>query len=244
MIELTLPILSNRPIAAGICEMVLQCETVPAVKPGQFLHVRVPGKTLRRPFGIVRAASKSITFAYAVLGEGTALLSQMTAGTAVDVLLPLGNGFPVEDYQKILILTGGLGLLPLIPVVETPGKTCVVAAGFQSIAKVVYADAVNARADLTLFSDDGSIGIKGFPAAHLGALVAAHKPDAVFACGPARMLMAVQAAKPAVPTFVSLERRMACGVGACMVCTCRIAGRHARICAEGPVFPVEEVEEW
>lgn len=249
-------ILYNKPIAAGIFEMALRFDGgVKEFRPGQFAHVKLPDETrlLRRPISLnhVDVDMGSATFVYQVVGEGTRLLSTLGEGARLDALAPLGRGFwRPERLDNAALVGGGMGIAPLRMLPEA----------WKDVAFDAYLGFRNERAayqlkefgelarNVYLCSDDGKLGEKGFVTCLLDASAFARRYDAVFACGPAPMLKALQAflKGAGIPCQVSLEERMGCGVGACLVCSCRVKEggewHYKRVCKDGPVFELSEVD--
>jgi len=248
-------IIKNACIAKGIYELYFQCpkESLRLFKAGQFAHIRIPGANellLRRPFSICSAdpAGGAAAVVYQVAGQGTARLSACTEGE-LDVLLPLGNGFPTDErYKKILLAGGGIGIAPLKSVTEQAhGRRFDAALGYKAREYAYMMEAFkNACGKTVIASDDGSIGFKGLvtDALHTYKL---EGYDAVFACGPVPMLKALQSyfEGKSIPVFASLEERMGCGMGGCAVCVCKLKGKNGfdykKVCSDGPVFPLSEV---
>ena len=166
----------------------------------------------------------------------------------LSVLLPLGNGFFVaEEEKRIAVVGGGVGIFPLISLIrEYEGKKEISAyMGFRNRDALCMEEEMARANHLMLASDDGSAGFHGTAVQAFINDFNKAKPQAVFACGPTPMLRALkQATKDlGVPVYVSLEERMGCGLGACLVCVCnKTDGRHARVCKDGPVFEINEVE--
>jgi dihydroorotate dehydrogenase electron transfer subunit len=249
-------ILQNKPIAAGIFEMSLRFDAgVGGFAPGQFAHVRLPDETklLRRPvsFNHVDAGEGSATLVYQLVGEGTRLLSALKAGERLDVLAPLGRGFWKPDgLKKAALVGGGMGAAPLRMLPEAWKDVSFDAyLGFRGEGFAYQLKEFGELArNVQLCSDDGTLGERGFVTCLLDASTFAWRYDAVFACGPAPMLRALQAfLKGAdIPCQASLEERMGCGVGACLVCSCLVkedGERHyRRVCKDGPVFDLSEVD--
>jgi dihydroorotate dehydrogenase electron transfer subunit len=249
-------ILKNTQIASGIFEMILRFDDgAGSFQPGQFAHIKLPDETklLRRPFSFnhVDAKEGSATFVYQAVGAGTRLLSLQQEGERLDVLAPLGRGFwKPEGIKRAALIGGGMGAAPLRMLPEAwPDVAFDAYLGFRGDA---YAYQVKEFKALTqnmhLCSDDGTLGVKGFVTCLLDGDALARGYDGVFACGPAPMLKALQEVLQDADTLcqASLEERMGCGVGACLVCNCRVRDggqwRHRRVCKDGPVFDLAEVD--
>lgn len=246
----------NYPIAKDTYQLVLKGarEFASTAKAGCFAHLRIPRILARRPISIAGADAKegTLTLIYAVKGEGTQAMSELTVGQEVAVLGPLGNGFPVEDFagKSVWLLCGGLGVAPMLFCAQKlceAGARVRVYAGFRDKRFVYGTTELGKCADLRVYTDDGSFGISGFAVDGLMGNLASSRPDAIFACGPKPMYRAMQQKVPqSIPCWISLEERMGCGVGACLGCVCQIRGadgeiHNKRVCADGPVFRLEEV---
>ena len=252
IVDLIFQVEENKLIASSTYEMTLKTEKLPPIKAGQFAEVKIPSREdliLRRPFCVysVDSEKNSIKIGYALRGKGTKELSALKVGDEVQVLLPLGNGFPsVEKGKKILLAGGGVGVLPLLSVAESYLDNEVYCClGFKDKNLVMKADEFKKLCKKAVFAtDDGSFGEKGFVAEVLERHIDDVKPDVIFACGPEPMLKSLKKFS-AVPTYVSLEQRMGCGIGACLVCACKIkkadGEHHLRVCKDGPVFLFDEV---
>ena len=214
-----------------------------AARPGQFAQIAVPGKTLRRPISIceIGAAEHTLRFVFQVRGDGTAILAGFEPGEELDVLAPLGHGFELGDTsRRALFVGGGIGLPPLLAAAQAFGANASVAAGFRSRDAVILRDDFEAcGCHMMIATDDGSLGHHGLVTELLSSLVF----DEVFACGPLPMLRAVSAlaAERGVPCQVSMEERMACGIGACLGCAVKLRGsdgtsHYGHVCKDGPVF--------
>ncbi len=252
-------ILYHRPAGRGYYRLVLKApEAAKAARPGQFVMLRVSENLdplLARPFGVssVLSNKSSIEIYYRVVGRGTTLLTAREPGHTLMMYGPLGNGFPLPDKGVIpIMVAGGSGFPPLHFLslkagsraqlfVGARNKDCLPPAGvlrsFRDHTKKVY-----------IATEDGSQGEKGMVTellrAYLDNLGKEHKAE-VYACGPRPMLAAVAhlTAERSIPCKVSMEERMACGLGACMSCSIPLkAGGYRRACKEGPVFPAEEIE--
>lgn len=248
MREVNAFVTENREIAREIYALTFSCgESVP-VRAGQFCMIGVKGFPLRRPIAVCKAEGERITVCYRLKGEGTRALAGVKAGEALSVLLPLGNGFFVaEEEKRIAVVGGGVGIFPLISLIrEYAGKKEISAyMGFRNREALCMEEEIARANRFTIASDDGSVGFHGTAVQAFLNDFNKTKPQAVFACGPTPMLRALkQATKDlGVPVYVSLEERMGCGLGACLVCVCnKTDGRHARVCKDGPVFEINEVE--
>jgi len=243
---------SNEIIAPNTYYIVVKVANMPQIKVGQFLMVSVPNGrfTLRRPFVICNHDKDKGTLDFCVVthGAGTRELVKVKAGESLDMLLPLGNSFP-EDFRdkNVLLVSGGIGCLPLLPVAkEFPNTHAFM--GFASKKNVILIDEFKKVSNqVFITSDDGSIGEKGFVTTVLRRELKNIKADAIFACGPDAMFLELRkiAEEYSIPTYITGESRMACGFGACLCCNqlVEIDGvrENHRACCEGPVFNIMEV---
>lgn len=238
-------ILYQRHPAPGVHDWLLDADDFArAAKPGQFVHVLVPGKTLRRPISIcdIDAENGTLRLVFEERGEGTQILGQKRLGDSVDLLAPLGNGFALGDTgRRALFVGGGIGVPPLLAAAKQFGKNATVVLGFRNKDAVILArDFALAGCQVFVATDDGSMGFHGNVAdcarQYAGGI------DVLFACGPKPMLKALGALaqEQDIPAQFSLEERMACGVGACLGCACRVirdgSETYAHVCKDGPVF--------
>lgn len=247
-------VISQCELAPGIYEMKIQTETIAAqAVPGQFvsLYTKNPAKLLPRPISLcgIDAEHGILRLVYRVTapGTGTDEFSGYQPGDTVRVMGPLGNGFPIENGHAVVI-GGGIGVPPMLALAKAlPGSVTAVM-GYRD-AHTFLADDFAVVSDLVIATEDGSVGTKG----NVLDAVREHglRADVIYACGPTPMLRAVKAyaAESGVRCFLSLEERMACGIGACLACVCQSkdvdAHSHVhnkRVCKDGPVFPAEEVE--
>lgn len=222
-------------------------EKLPKIAAGQFAHLQVPGRDLRRPICVYDNTDSSISFIVANVGEGTAAFTSQKAGAEFDALLPLGNGFPIlPDKTNIALLGGGTGCAPLLKIAkDNPSLNCTALLGFPNAAvRGVYgSDFDEVCKKVCYCTDDGSYGYHGFPTDLLTEIA----PEVLYVCGaPGMMKTAREYCKTlGVLGFASVEQRMGCGVGACLVCAVKIMrdGKEQmlRACADGPVFPLEEI---
>lgn len=250
-----------RSLAEGICSMTLQYpegEAPAEVRPGQFagLYPNDASMLLPRPISICRwvPESRELRFVFRIAGKGTASLAAQKAGDTVDMLGVLGNGYDLEKLagKKVLLLGGGIGVPPMLELAaalsKEPGTEVTAAMGYRD-SDMFLTEELAEYARLLVATEDGSTGTKGnvLDAARENGV----KADAVCACGPMPMLRAVKkyAQEQGILAYLSLEERMACGVGVCLGCVTKTTKadehsrvRNARICTEGPVFEAEEVE--
>lgn len=214
-------------------------------QPGQFLHIACgDGLTLRRPISICSADNGLMRIVFEIKGEGTRRLARARAGDVLDVLGPLGKGFTRPSGKKILLVGGGLGSAPMLFAAQRwPG--CEAVLGFSSADRIILSEEFRkACPGYEIATDDGTAGFHGF----VTELVANKLSDgdySVLACGPELMLRATAKVCSAAGASlqVSMERRMGCGVGACLVCAVKLSdGSYARACKDGPVFDAREVD--
>ncbi|MDR3310693.1 MAG: dihydroorotate dehydrogenase electron transfer subunit [Oscillospiraceae bacterium] len=226
-------------------------------KPGQFVHIKCAedggARILRRPvsvcdfFGGGDGAEPELTVVFEVRGGGTKWLSERREDDELDVLGALGSGFP-EVSGDILLAGGGLGIAPLLYAAQRAGTRAEAVLGFRSKERIILTgDFERLARRVEIATDDGSYGHGGTVAEPVRAALAERPFGAVFACGPRPMLRAVAeiAEERGVPCFVSLEERMACGVGACLGCAVKLKTADGeavkRVCRDGPVFASGEV---
>ena len=252
--KLTYRIRSMEQLTAAAWSMVIECPDVAAkAVPGQFVNLLPDGGfTLRRPISIcgIDKTAGTLRIVFEVRGKGTKALSELRAGDTVNMLAPLGNGFtlPGQDARVILV-GGGIGTPPMLPLAQYSGAKAVVISGFRNQdAVILQDDFAAAGAKTILCTDDGSAGRFGLVTLPLEEEIKAEKPALICACGPLPMLKATAALAGAyeIPCQVSLEERMGCGIGACLVCACRTtdssgAEQYLHVCKNGPVFNAEEV---
>lgn len=245
-------VVANERLAEGVGLMALDApRTAADVSAGQFVHLKVAEGAefiLRRPFSVHRADAGRIDILYQVLGKGTRAMSLMGPGAETDLIGPLGHGFDIPDAAAhVLIVAGGLGAAPLGMLAEQlagRGVAVTVALGAPTAERLAARELFEAVARrLEIATDDGSAGERGFVTALSERLIAADRPDVVAVCGPEAMsrIVAAQASDAGVACQVSLERLMACGIGACLSCVVTTRAGMRRACVDGPVFDAEEV---
>ncbi len=253
-------VIKQKKLAPLIFELELQGNLVKEMKtPGQFLHIKVPREDLilRRPISLakINPERKSCTLIYRVTGQGTSSMAALNSGDFLDVLGPLGNGFTIDFVNKedpVLIIGGGIGIPPLYELAKQlnkKGAKIVHLLGFQRKEVLFYEAEFRRLGEVRISTDDGSFGVKGHVGDLLEQLTDDFQPAAIYACGANGLLKAVNQRFHDHPNaYLSLEERMACGVGACYACVCPLQnkGNEAKIkmkkvCDEGPVFSTGEV---
>jgi len=231
-------------------------------KPGQFVQVRIDrissDPLLCRPFAVYKISGDTIELMLKIAGKGTRILSEKPIGDVLDVIGPLGNGFPLDsDFQTAIIVAGGMGIASLMGVAESLKERNIVALlGACSQDRLLCeSELADLGAKTYVATDDGSCGYKGFVSQLLEDILT--NPNSmelriansrIFACGPLPMLKLVSTIAKAynITAYVSLEERMACGLGACMGCACKVISTDASrqykmVCSDGPVFDAQEI---
>ncbi len=246
-------IIGKSAIAKEIYSFEILCPEVAAIaQPGQFVHIRVDGFTLRRPISIcgIDAEKGTLRIVFEIRGEGTAVMAKLNEGDVVDMLAPLGHGFTVDSgFTKVVLIGGGIGTPPMLPLAKAYGEKAIMISGFRSAnAVILQEDFKNTGSETILCTDDGTQGIHGFVTQPLADILKNDGVDAVYACGPMPMLKGVSALckeNGVKLCEISLEERMACGIGACLGCACKTKRNDeeyfAHVCKDGPVFNAEEV---
>ena len=220
--------------------------------PGQFVHIKCgDAQLLRRPISVcccqVSEPSDLIAIVFEVRGEGTEWLANREVGEELDVLGLAGNGFPMEKNGRYLVVGGGIGVPPMFGCALFADCKATAVLGFRSKEKIILMDRFEEVCEKVLLAtDDGSAGHHGFVDALVRQELAQDANyEGVLACGPKPMLRSVAkvAEEYGIPCLVSMEERMGCGVGACLVCACDMAdGSRKHVCKDGPVFDSKEVD--
>lgn len=244
-------VVENSQLTKDIFAIKLTGEFSYEVQAGQFVDVKIGTgleHPLRRPLSIAYCdvAKKELILIYRVVGSGTKWLARRKPHDVVDVLGPLGSGFPLPpSHSKVLVVGGGVGVPPLYQLVtqlDSSIKTQIVL-GFRDRSDCFWIERFANRGQLTICTEDGSAGHQGSVITGLG--LQKNEWDYVYACGPRPMLKAIKEnfAGTTIKGYVSLEERMACGIGACAGCTCLTSTGQGtkRVCKDGPVFAWEEV---
>ncbi|MFD0771020.1 dihydroorotate oxidase B electron transfer subunit [Bacillus sp. CGMCC 1.60114] len=249
-------VVNQTEIAKNIYELVLQGDLVQQMnEPGQFVHIKVAegiAPLLRRPISIcnIDQEKNEFTMLYRAEGQGTKTLAKKKQGELVDVLGPLGHGFPVEEAeagQTALLVGGGIGVPPLYELSQrltAQGVRVIHILGFQSKDVVFYEEKFAELGDTYVATVDGTHGTKGFVTDVIDAYGIDF--DILYSCGPLAMLRALEGRYKEKKAYISLEERMGCGIGACFACVCHLqedpsGHSYKKVCSDGPVFPIGEV---
>lgn len=239
-------IMANFEVAEKIYRLEMYSPELAAMaQAGQFIEVKMSNRfTLRRPFGVASVKNDTVKIFYRVVGEGTKFLSRKNFGELLSVLGPLGNGFDKNISGKILLVGGGIGLAPLLFAAEQIGSADVLIGGKTADEITFWLDEfAESVENIFVTTDDGSFGEKGFVTNYLPEILAAENYSAVYTCGPEIMMrgVALETSAHEIPCQVSFERRMACGLGACLSCSIDTAHGRKKVCKDGPVFDAQEV---
>ena len=249
-------------IGTDVYSMVIKTEAAKEAVAGQFISVYCHDKTkmLPRPISIceINKEESTLRIVYRVVGGGTEEMSTYKAGDDIDIIGPLGNGFMQREGKKAILIGGGIGIPPMVGLAESLNKSAIesglepkeyvqVVAGYRD--ELFLTEEMESKASLHIATEDGSTGTKG-------TVIDAIKEqavtgDVIYACGPTPMLKAIKeyAMENNIECQISLEERMACGIGACLACVCKSKEKdhhtnvnNKRICKDGPVFLAQEVE--
>ncbi|MDD4372144.1 MAG: dihydroorotate dehydrogenase electron transfer subunit [Anaerostipes sp.] len=243
---------SQNEIQTDIFDLVLEVgDMAKASVPGQFVSVYMKdgSKILPRPISIcgINKEEGTLRLVYRIAGGGTRELSKYEEGTKVRVLGPLGNGFTVKNKKAILI-GGGIGIPPMLELSKELNQEKTMVLGYRD-ENLFLKDEFDIYGDVVISTEDGSVGTKGNV---IDAIKEAGVTgDVIYACGPMPMLRGIKAyaAEMGIEAQISLEERMACGIGACLGCVCKSKEKDAhshvnnkRVCKDGPVFDAQEVD--
>lgn len=252
-------VVEQKSFGGGIYDLTLKTNDIARhARPGQFVSVYTAnaGKLLPRPISLcgINSDEGTIRLVYRVTGEntGTEEFSELKKGDSVRILGPLGNGFTVEPGKKAFLIGGGIGVPPMLQLAKTikQNELCdmQIVMGYRD-KNTFLLDELENCAEAFVATEDGSVGTKGnvIDAIEQNGL----KADVIYACGPTPMLRALKeyAKEHDIECYISMEERMACGIGACLACVCQSKGKdehtnvnNKRICKEGPVFNAREVQ--
>lgn len=255
MVEGNVVLIKKRKIALDIFELEFAADNLPKIQCGQFVNLQIPCRPdliLKRPFGILDydLAAKTFRVGITVVGSGTAALTKMKKGEVIKATYPLGNGFILnENHNKVVLLGGGTGIFPLFCVKKNYPKAKIYSfLGYKDKAHSFLTEEFkNISKEIFITTDNGTLGDKGFITAKLAEKLDRINPDIILACGPVNMLRALKKVviDKNIEVKISVEERMGCGIGACLVCACKTSEngeiRNKKVCKDGPVFDLNEV---
>lgn len=235
--------------------LVLQAPSIgPNVQPGQFVHLLIPRlgeAVLRRPFSIFKADKNSVSVLYKNVGKGTDAMKSLVVGEFVDLIGPLGNGFPMSGKDKTPVLVaGGYGNAALYLQARKLPRKGVAFFGGRTAEDILCIDEFETLGwEVRTTTNDGTLGTAGLVTNELDPWLETQDAGAIelFACGPNAMLKAIgeRGVEKGITTWLSMDRNMACGVGACLTCVIKRKTENgwewARCCKDGPVFNAEEI---
>ena len=252
----TVTVVSQEHLADGIFSMWIQTEAAKTARPGQFIsmYTKDGSKLLPRPISIceIDTETSKLRVVYRVTAEktGTEQFSKMKAGDTLPIIGPLGNGFPLEagKGKRAFLIGGGIGVPPILELAKQLDCEKQIIMGYRD-ADTFLKEQFEENGTVYISTEDGSVGTKGnvMDAIRENGLEA----DIIYACGPTPMLRAIKqyAEEQGIECYISLEERMACGIGACLACVCQSKEKdhhsnvnNKRICKDGPVFLSTEVE--
>ncbi|WP_197018668.1 dihydroorotate dehydrogenase electron transfer subunit [Selenomonas sp. ND2010] len=242
-------IVSQQELYDQVFQLVVKAPEVAALaEAGQFVQLRILNSNclLRRPVGIAAADKEkgTVAFIYRVVGKGTKAISELKAGDTINVLGPLGHGFDTTA-KKPLIVGGGMGLSPVLFYAAVMQGKADVLMGGKTAGELFWQDLFTGKVqEIFCTTDDGSLGTKGFTTTLLPELLEKKDYDLVVACGPEIMMKGIAkiAKEHGLRCQVSLEKRMGCGLGACLSCSIDTTdGKRKKVCKDGPVFEAGEV---
>lgn len=253
--ESDLRVVSNTQLSKRSCLITLESkDKLPRINAGQFAELLVPncsGVYLRRPISIhaINQQNNSIEFLVQLVGKGTNALADVKPGHVINTVFPLGNGFDVDNmpYKKPLLIGGGIGIAPLYQLgvnLVSKGIQPTFLFGTRTSQDIILQDKYSAVAPLYYTTEDGSFGTKGFVTDHSLMNADFSQFDVLYVCGPTPMMKAVvsKASQAGIDCFVSLEHKMACGLGACLCCVEIVDGTNTCVCKEGPVFKSDRLQ--
>ena len=241
----------NLEIAPNIYDMTITCPALAqACRPGQFIHLKCgDANLLRRPISVCFADETTVRIVYEAKGKGTNWLASQKEGAVLDIVGPSGNGFSVDEDMPILLIGGGIGVPPML-YTASKLKDADMIMGYRSEKNVILEDDFRkVCGEVMVTTDDGSYGFHGHAGMAAAEMLAKKNYGAIYACGPKVMLRAIakMADEKGIPCLISMEERMGCGVGACLVCACKAVSpnelgyTYKHVCKDGPVFNAKDV---
>ncbi|WP_160677869.1 dihydroorotate dehydrogenase electron transfer subunit [Clostridium sp. C8-1-8] len=234
---------SNVNLCGNIFKLSIQCDD--SITAGQFYMLKPRRALLGRPISICEKSDGIISFLYAVVGSGTEEFRDLEKDDYIEVIGPLGNGFDEKkEYGRVALVAGGIGIAPMLQlakVIKENGnsKTLDLFAGFRDETYLLE-ELQDFTHNISIATDKGTFGHKGF----VTDIIDYTKYDTILCCGPEVMMKKVidKAKENEIAIYASMEKHMACGVGACLVCTCKTKEGNKRTCKDGPVFNGYDLE--
>ena len=250
-IKETAVILSQNKLSEGIYSMWINTTIAKEAKPGQFISVYTnsDARLLPRPISIceVNDQKSALRIVYRVAGKGTEEFSGYRSGEAISVLGPLGNGFPLKN-EKAILIGGGIGIPPMLQLAKELDCEKTIVVGYRNSDMFLEKD-LECYGKVVIATEDGSVGTKGNVIDAIKAQGV--EGSIIYSCGPIPMLKGVKAyaSEKGITAYISMEEKMACGVGACLGCVCKSKDiddhskvNNKRVCADGPVFNAEDID--
>ena len=245
MIYSNAKLIKKTEINENVFSFILNCKEIEKLAtPGQFVNVSIEGFTLRRPFSICEIKKDHINIVFNVKGKGTKKMASWQEGKSVNIIAPLGKGFsPLKKEEKILLVGGGIGLAPLLCLCKK-NHNITTLAGFNSKKDVILKEEFEKFGDFLVCTKDGSSGEKGLVTDYVKKQIKKNKINRIASCGPNLMLEKIKniAKEEKIFCEISLEEKMACGIGACLCCQHifkeNFNEKIVHICKDGPVFKV------
>lgn len=255
MVQIRAKLIKNIEVAPKYYKILLCAPFIAKhALPGQFVEIKVGNSfepLLRRPFSVHRIKGDSIEILYEIVGKGTEILSKSKTGEYLDVIGPLGNGFSILDTRSLILVAGGMGVAPLLFLVQAssvqrPASSIQVLIGARNKSQILCEQEFRQfGCEVKIATDDGSKGFKGriTDLLKLALSTINYEHPTIYSCGPEPMLKALSviSKEHKIPAQISLEAHMACGIGVCLGCVVNTIDGYKRVCKEGPVFNSEEI---
>jgi len=243
-------IIENIELIGGVFSITVKSRAITdKAIAGQFLHIKCGhSRILRRPISICSIKDENVNFIFEVKGDGTKWLAKKKRGDKLDILGPLGNGIDMSAHEdidsKIIVVGGGVRTPPMLFAAQSAKQKVTAILGFRDKSRIILADEFKAVSEsVYITTDDGSAGIHGAVTKPLEDLLKTGLYKTVISCGQFLMQKAVaqMCAEYNVLSLVSLEERMGCGIGACLVCACETKTQMSRVCIDGPLFNANDI---
>lgn len=241
-------VISKRILNGRYVELIFENNLEPFPSPGQFVHILTDATYIRRPFSIAGCTQKQAMILIQIKGPGTKKLSEIQKGMYLDIIGPLGNGFPdVKDEKNIYLVAGGIGIAPILFLMSkllNENKKFKLFYGAKTKDDMLVSMLPEGKYEKILSTDDGSYGEKATVLETFEKVTIEEKPDIVFSSGPNEMLkkLSIFCKEKGIKAYISLENIMFCGTGICQGCVVDTKEGYKRVCKEGPVFDHLEIK--